>query len=105
MYFFSFYVIIVEKIAYQYAILRTHIEWVPLSESGKSCEVRIYSVNTSKVYFYFLKMVIGWMRNCLLKFTVEVGNLKGNEAYPTCEKEAKGLVFIYKHLTMHEQEF
>ena len=32
---------IVEKIAYQYAILRAHFEWVPLSESGKSCEVRI----------------------------------------------------------------
>jgi len=28
------------------------------------------------------------MRNCLSKFTLEVGNLKGNEAYPTWEKEA-----------------
>lgn len=31
----------VEKIAYQYAILRAHFEWVPLNESGKSCEVRV----------------------------------------------------------------
>ena len=45
------------------------------------------------------------MRNCLSKFTLEIENLKGNEAYPTCEKKAKGIVFIYKHLTMHEQEF
>ena len=47
-------------------------------------------------------MVFGWMRNCLSKFTLKVGNLKQNEVYPTYEKEAKGLVFIYKHLTMHE---
>ena len=45
------------------------------------------------------------MRNCFSKCTKEVGNLKGNEPYPTWEKEVKGLVFIYKHLTMHEQEF
>ena len=31
----------VEKIAYQCAILRAHFEWVPLSESKKSCEVQI----------------------------------------------------------------
>jgi len=42
------------------------------------------------------------MRNCLSKFTFEVENLKGNEAYPTWEKEAWELVFKYKHLTMHE---
>ena len=32
---------IVEKITYQYVILRAHLEWVPPSESGKSCEIRI----------------------------------------------------------------
>ena len=31
--------VFVEKIAYQYAILRAHFEWVLLSESEKSCEV------------------------------------------------------------------
>ena len=40
------------------------------------------------------------MRNCLLKFTLKIRNLKGNEAYPTWEKEAKRVVFKYKHLTM-----
>ena len=50
-------------------------------------------------------MVLGWMKNYFSKFTFEVGNLKGNEAYPAWEKEAKGVVFKYKHLTMHEQEF
>ena len=32
---------IVEKIAYQYAILRAHFEWVSFSESEKSFEVRV----------------------------------------------------------------
>ena len=45
------------------------------------------------------------MINCLSKFTLEVGNLKENNIFPTWEKEANGVVFKYKHLTMHEQEF
>ena len=29
----------VEKIGYQHVILKAFFEWVPLSESGESCEV------------------------------------------------------------------
>ena len=31
----------VEKIAYQYVILRAYFEWVPHNESEKSCKVRV----------------------------------------------------------------
>ena len=36
---FSFMWGILEKIAYQHVILRAFFEWVPLSDSGESCEV------------------------------------------------------------------